>query len=196
MRDLGMSPEEPVQAPSGDRRASVRAYSYDGPGADRGGFDNGGGVVRLRVHHRRGHPGIRPKFPPTRGDERLHHTSPATSGRPGIQAALIRRPKEGGQLPTCGSTWRAARWCSCRGQFRHGRPRTGEQNQTADARTPSPPKTQTGVMSRWPLRCSFSETKPYCVTLYWWCAGQASRRDHRVCFRLGVIPQKSRDPMR
>jgi len=155
MRDLGMSPEELAKRRPGIVYASVRAYSYDGPWADRGGFD----MEALCVTGFTTEEGTpeQPKFPPTTV---MNDFIAGYLGAAGIQAALIRRAKEGGSYHVRVNLARCAMWFMSLGKFDTDVPGTGEQNQllapdTITAQTPY------GEYVRLAPPTQFSETKPY-----------------------------------
>ena len=155
MRDLGMSPEELAKRRPGIVYASVRDYSYDGPWADRGGFD----MEALCVTGFTTEEGTpeQPKFPPTTV---MNDFIAGYLGAAGIQAALIRRAKEGGSYHVRVNLARCAMWFMSLGKFDTDVPGTGEQNQllapdTITAQTPY------GEYVRLAPPMQFSETKPY-----------------------------------
>jgi crotonobetainyl-CoA:carnitine CoA-transferase CaiB-like acyl-CoA transferase len=155
MRDLGMSPEELAKRRPGIVYGSVRAYSYDGPWADRGGFD----MEALCVTGFTTEEGTpeQPKFPPTTV---MNDFIAGYLGAAGIQAALIRRAKEGGSYHVRVNLARCAMWFMSLGKFDTDVPGTGEQNQllapdTITAQTPY------GEYVRLAPPTQFSETKPY-----------------------------------
>src|SRR6476620_166742 len=155
MRDLGMSPEELPKRRPGIVCASVRAYSYDGPWADRGGFDREALFV-TGFTTEEGTP-EQPKFPPT---PVMNDFIAGYLGAAGIQAALIRRPKEGGSYHVRVNLARCAMWFMSLGKFDTDVPGTGEQNQllTPDTITAQTPY---GEYVRLAPPVQFSETKPY-----------------------------------
>jgi crotonobetainyl-CoA:carnitine CoA-transferase CaiB-like acyl-CoA transferase len=153
--DLGLSPEELAARRPGIVCASARCYSYDGPWADRGGFDMEAlcvsGFTTLE-----GTP-EQPKFPPTYV---MNDFIAGYAGAAGIQAALIRRAKEGGSYHVRVNLARCAMWFNSLGTFDTDVPGTGEQNQilapdTITAQTPY------GELFRLAPPVQFSETKPY-----------------------------------
>jgi crotonobetainyl-CoA:carnitine CoA-transferase CaiB-like acyl-CoA transferase len=153
--DLGMSPEELAARRPGIVYASARAYSFDGPWADRGGFDMEAlcvsGFATLE-----GTP-EQPKFPVTNV---MNDFIAGYIGAAGVQAALIRRAKEGGSYHVRINLARCAMWFNSLGTFDTDVPGTGEQNQllapdTITAQTPY------GEYVRLAPPVQFSETKPY-----------------------------------
>jgi len=153
--DLGMSPEELATRRPGIVYASARAYSYDGPWADRGGFDMEAlcvsGFATLE-----GTP-EQPKFPPTYV---MNDFIAGYLGAAGIQAALIRRAKEGGSYHVRVNLARCAMWFNSLGTFDTDVPGTGEQHQllAPDSITAQTPY---GELVRLAPPVQFSETKPY-----------------------------------
>jgi crotonobetainyl-CoA:carnitine CoA-transferase CaiB-like acyl-CoA transferase len=71
--NLGLSPEELAARRPGIVYASARCFSYDGPWANRAGFDME--ALCHRVHHRRGHPRSA-RVPSDPRHERLHRRLP------------------------------------------------------------------------------------------------------------------------
>jgi crotonobetainyl-CoA:carnitine CoA-transferase CaiB-like acyl-CoA transferase len=153
--DLGLSPEELAARRPGIVYASAQCYSYDGPWAERGGFDMEAlcvtGFTTLE-----GTP-EQPKFPPTFV---MNDFVAGYLGAAGIQAALIRRAKEGGSYHVRVNLARCAMWFNSLGTFDTAEPGTGKQNQllapdTITAQTPY------GEYVRLAPPVQFSETKPY-----------------------------------
>jgi len=153
--DLGLSPEELAARRPGIVYASAQCYSYDGPWAERGGFDMEAlcvtGFTTLE-----GTP-EQPKFPPTFV---MNDFVAGYLGAAGIQAALIRRAKEGGSYHVRVNLARCAMWFNSLGTFETDVPGTGEQNQllapdTITAQTPY------GEYVRLAPPVQFTETKPY-----------------------------------
>jgi len=153
--DLGLSPEELAARRPGIVYASAQCYSYDGPWAERGGFDMEAlcvtGFTTLE-----GTP-EQPKFPPTFV---MNDFVAGYLGAAGIQAALIRRAKEGGSYHVRVNLARCAMWFNSLGTFDTDVPGTGEQNQllapdTITAQTPY------GEYVRLAPPVQFTETKPY-----------------------------------
>jgi crotonobetainyl-CoA:carnitine CoA-transferase CaiB-like acyl-CoA transferase len=153
--DLGLSPEELAGRRPGIVYASARPYSYDGPWADRGGFD----MEALAVSGFTTLEGTpeQPKFPPTYV---MNDFIAGYCGAAGVQAALIRRAKEGGSYHVRVNLARCAMFFNSLGTFDTDVPGTGEQNQvlapdTITAQTPY------GEYIRLAPPVQFSETKPY-----------------------------------
>jgi crotonobetainyl-CoA:carnitine CoA-transferase CaiB-like acyl-CoA transferase len=153
--DLGLSPEELAARRPGIVYASAQCYSYDGPWAERGGFDMEAlcvtGFTTLE-----GTP-EQPKFPPTFV---MNDFVAGYLGAAGIQAALIRRAREGGSYHVRVNLARCAMWFNSLGTFDTDEPGTGKQNQllapdTITAQTPY------GELVRLAPPVQFSETKPY-----------------------------------
>ena len=115
--DLGMSPEELAARRPGIIYASGKAFSHDGPWANRG--RNGhGSTVRHWVHHRRRHPGTA-EVPADQGDERLHRRLHRRRGHPGRADP----PGQGGrQLPCAGQPGPLRDVVHVPGHLRQGRP--------------------------------------------------------------------------
>jgi crotonobetainyl-CoA:carnitine CoA-transferase CaiB-like acyl-CoA transferase len=153
--NLGLSPEELAVRRPGIVYASARPYSYDGPWAERGGFD----MEALCVSGFTTEEGTpeEPKFPPTLV---MNDFIAGYLGAAGIQAALIRRATEGGSYHVRVNLARCAMWFNSLGTFDTAEPGTGEQNQllapdTITAQTPY------GEYVRLAPPTQFSETKPY-----------------------------------
>ena len=154
--NLGLSPEELAARRPGIVYASARAYSYDGPWADRGGFD----MEALCVTGFTTEEGTpeEPKFPPTLV---MNDFVAGYLGAAGIQAAMIRRATEGGSYHVRVNLARCAMWFNSLGIFDKNAPApTGKQNQllapdTITAQTPY------GELFRLAPPVQFSETKPY-----------------------------------
>jgi crotonobetainyl-CoA:carnitine CoA-transferase CaiB-like acyl-CoA transferase len=147
--DLGLSPEELAARRPGIVYASAECYSYDGPWAERGGFDTGFTTLEGTPEQ--------PKFPPTFV---MNDFVAGYLGAAGIQAALIRRAKEGGSYHVRVNLARCAMWFNSLGTFDTAEPGTGTQNQllapdTITAQTPY------GELVRLAPPVQFSETKPY-----------------------------------
>jgi crotonobetainyl-CoA:carnitine CoA-transferase CaiB-like acyl-CoA transferase len=153
--DLGLSPDELAARRPGIVYASARCYSYDGPWSDRGGFDMEALCV-TGFTTEEGSP-EQPKFPPTYV---MNDFIAGYVGAAGIQAALIRRAKEGGSYHVRVNLARCAMWFMSLGTFGTDVPGTGEQHQllapdTITAQTPY------GEYVRLAPPTQFSETKPY-----------------------------------
>ena len=154
--NLGLSPEELAARRPGIVYASARCYSYDGPWDNRAGFD----MEALCVTGFTTEEGTpeRPAFPPTHV---MNDYIAGYLGAAGIQAALIRRAKEGGSYHVRVNLARCAMWFMSLGKFDKNAPTpTGEQHQilvpdTITAQTPY------GELVRLAPPVKFSETKPY-----------------------------------
>ena len=155
MAKLGLSPEELAARRPGIVYASVKAYSHDGPWANRAAFDMEAlcvtGFTTLE-----GTP-EQPQFPVTNV---MNDFIAGYIGAAGVQAALIRRAKEGGSYHVRINLARCAMWFNSLGTFDTDVPGTGEQNQllapdTITAQTPY------GEYVRLAPPVQFSETKPY-----------------------------------
>jgi crotonobetainyl-CoA:carnitine CoA-transferase CaiB-like acyl-CoA transferase len=153
--DLGLSPEELAARRPGIVYASAQCYSYDGPWAERGGFDMEAlcvtGFTTLE-----GTP-EQPKFPPTYV---MNDFVAGYLGAAGIQAALIRRAKEGGSYHVRVNLARCAMWFNSLGTFDTDVPGSGEENQPLAPDTITV-QTPYGEYSRLAPPVEFSETKPY-----------------------------------
>ncbi|MDT5319259.1 MAG: hypothetical protein QOD88_1781, partial [Mycobacterium sp.] len=154
--NLGLSPEELAARRPGIVYASARCYTYDGPWANRAGFDMEALCV-TGFTTEEGTPG-RPAFPPTHV---MNDYIAGYLGAAGIQAALIRRAKEGGSYHVRVNLARCAMWFMSLGTFDKNAPApTGEQHQilgpdTITAQTPY------GELVRLAPPVKFSETKPH-----------------------------------
>jgi crotonobetainyl-CoA:carnitine CoA-transferase CaiB-like acyl-CoA transferase len=154
--NLGLSPEELAARRPGIVYASARCYSYDGPWANRAGFDMEALCV-TGFTTEEGTPD-RPAFPPTHV---MNDYIAGYLGAAGIQAALIRRAKEGGSYHVRVNLARCAMWFMSLGKFDKNAPAgTGKQHQillpdTITAQTPY------GELVRLAPPVKFSETKPY-----------------------------------
>ena len=128
---------------------------------------------------RRRHPGTA-EVPPTKV---MNDYIAGYIGAAGIQAALIRRAKEGGSYHVRVNLARCAMWFMSLGTVDKDAPvPTGEQHQllapdTITAQTPY------GELVRLAPPVQFSETKPYWRDPVSWCAGQAAGMDNQL--RLG-----------
>jgi len=153
---LGLSPEELASRRPGIVYASARCYTYDGPWANRAGFDMEALCV-TGFTTEEGSPD-KPAFPPTHV---MNDYIAGYLGAAGIQAALIRRAKEGGSYHVRVNLARCAMWFMSLGMFDKNAPApTGEQHQllapeTVTAQTPY------GELVRLAPPVQFSETKPY-----------------------------------
>ena len=122
---LGLSPEELAARRPGIVYASARCYTYDGPWANRAGFD----MEALCVTGFTTEEGTpeEPKFPPTHV---MNDYIAGYLGAAGIQAALIRRAKEGGSYHVRVNLARAAMFFMSLGTFDKNAPApAGEQHQ-------------------------------------------------------------------
>jgi crotonobetainyl-CoA:carnitine CoA-transferase CaiB-like acyl-CoA transferase len=154
--DLGLSPEELAARRPGIVYASGRCFSYDGPWANRAGFD----MEALCVSGFTTEEGTpdQPAFPPTKV---MNDFIAGYLGAAGIQAALIRRAKEGGSYHVRVNLARCAMWFMSLGTFDRNAPApNGDQHQilapdTITAQTPY------GELVRLAPPVKFSETKPY-----------------------------------
>ncbi len=154
--DLGLSPEELAARRPGIIYASDKAFSHEGPWANRAGFD----MEALAVTGFATEEGTpeQPKFPPTHV---MNDFIAGYIGAAGIQAALIRRAKEGGSYHVRVNLARCAMWFMSLGTFDKDAPvPAGEQHQllapdTITAQTPY------GELVRLAPPVQFSETKPY-----------------------------------
>jgi crotonobetainyl-CoA:carnitine CoA-transferase CaiB-like acyl-CoA transferase len=153
--NLGLSPEELAARRPGIVYASARCYSYDGPWANRAGFD----MEALCVTGFTTEEGTpeRPAFPPTHV---MNDYIAGYLGAAGIQAALIRRAKEGGSYHVRVNLARCAMWFMSLGKFDKNAPTpTGKQHQilAPDSITAQTPY---GELVRLAPPVKFSETKP------------------------------------
>jgi hypothetical protein len=154
--NLGLSPDELAARRPGIVYASARCYTYDGVWANRAGFD----MEALCVTGFATEEGTvdRPQFPPTHV---MNDFIAGYLGAAGIQAALIRRAREGGSYHVRVNLARCAMWFRSLGTFDKNAPApTGEQHQirppdTITAQTPY------GELVRLAPPVEFSETKPY-----------------------------------
>jgi crotonobetainyl-CoA:carnitine CoA-transferase CaiB-like acyl-CoA transferase len=154
--NLGLSPEELAARRPGIVYASARCFSYDGPWANRAGFD----MEALCVTGFTTEEGTRdrPAFPPTHV---MNDYIAGYLGAAGIQAALIRRAREGGSYHVRVNLARCAMWFMSLGTFDKNAPAgTGKQHQilVPDAITAPTPY---GELVRLAPPVKFSETKPY-----------------------------------
>ena len=153
---LGLSPEELAARRPGIVYASARCYTYDGPWANRAGFD----MEALCVTGFTTEEGTpeEPKFPPTHV---MNDYIAGYLGAAGIQAALIRRAKEGGSYHVRVNLARAAMFFMSLGTFDKDAPApAGEQHQilVPDSITAQTPY---GELVRLAPPVQFSETKPH-----------------------------------
>jgi hypothetical protein len=168
--NLGLSPEELAARRPGIVYASARCYAYDGPWDKRAGFDMEAlcvtGFTTEDVTPER------PAFPPTHV---MNDYIAGYLGAAGIQAALIRRAKEGGSYHVRVALARCAMWFMSLGKFDNNAPSpTGDQHEIL-ARKPLRLKRHTGNSSGSPHRSSSLKPSPFGKTPYWWCGGQARR---------------------
>jgi crotonobetainyl-CoA:carnitine CoA-transferase CaiB-like acyl-CoA transferase len=153
---LGLSPEELAARRPGIVYASARCYTYDGPWANRAGFDMEALCV-TGFTTEEGTPD-QPAFPPTHV---MNDYIAGYLGAAGIQAALIRRAKEGGSYHVRVNLARAAMFFMSLGTFdKNASAPAGEQHQilvpdTITAQTPY------GELVRLAPPVKFSETKPH-----------------------------------
>lgn len=153
MSNLGFSPQELAERRPGTIYCSVRCYGYDGPWANRGGFDMEALCVSGFTFEE-GTPD-RPKFPPTMV---MNDFIAGYLGAAGVTAALIRRAREGGSYHVKICLTRNAMWYPTLGVFdRNNIDRTGEEHQllTPDTITRQTPY---GELYRLAPPVQFSET--------------------------------------
>ena len=153
MADLGFSPQQLAEARPGIIYCSVRCYGYDGPWANRGGFDMEALCVSGFTEIQ-GTPD-RPMFPPTKV---MNDYIAGYMGAAGVTAALIRRAQEGGSYHVKICLTRNAMWYPTLGIFdRDQYPMAGEEHQLL------PPDTMTrqtpyGELYRLAPPVQFSQT--------------------------------------
>src|SRR5271168_304163 len=156
MSNLGLSPQELAAHRLRIIYVSGRCYSYDGPWAHRGGFDmealcSSGFTIEEGTLDR-------PAFPPTKI---MNDYIAGYIGAAGIQAALIRRAKEGGSYHVRVNLTRCAMWFMSLGMLeRDAIHAVGEEHQllkpdTITANTPH------GELVRLAPPVKFSETNGY-----------------------------------
>jgi crotonobetainyl-CoA:carnitine CoA-transferase CaiB-like acyl-CoA transferase len=124
LANMGFSPDALAAARPGIIYCSVRAYGYDGPWANRGGFD----MEALCVSGFTENEGTRdrPKFPPT---SVMNDFIAGYMGAAGVTAALIRRAREGGSYHVKICLTRNAMWYPTLGLFdRNHIDMTGEEH--------------------------------------------------------------------
>jgi crotonobetainyl-CoA:carnitine CoA-transferase CaiB-like acyl-CoA transferase len=154
--DLGLSPEELAARRPGIIYASCRCFTYDGPWANRAGFDMEALCV-TGFTTEEGSP-EQPAFPPTHV---MNDYIAGYVGAAGIQAALIRRARDGGSYHVRVNLARCAMWFMSLGTFDKNAPiPVGEEHQllapdTITAQTPY------GELLRLAPPVTFSETKPH-----------------------------------
>jgi hypothetical protein len=112
LANLGFSPQQLADVRPGTIYCSVRGYGYDGPWANRGGFD----MEALCVSGFTVNEGTfdRPMFPPTKV---MNDFIAGYMGAAGVTAALIRRAREGGSYHVKVCLTRNAMWYSTLGLF-------------------------------------------------------------------------------
>jgi crotonobetainyl-CoA:carnitine CoA-transferase CaiB-like acyl-CoA transferase len=153
--NLGLSPEELAARRPGIVYASARCYTYDGPWANRAGFD----MEALCVTGFTTEEGTAesPAFPPTHV---MNDYIAGYLGAAGIQAALIRRAKEGGSYHVRVNLARCAMWFMSLGKVdKNAQMPAGDKHRllapdTITAQTPY------GELVRLAPPVEFSETKP------------------------------------
>lgn len=156
LTNLGFSPQELAARRPGTIYCSVRCYGYDGPWANRGGFDMEALCVSGFTFDE-GTPD-QPKFPPTKV---MNDFIAGYLGAAGVTAALIRRAREGGSYHVKICLTRNAMWYPTLGMFgRNELDFTGEEHQLL------PPETITrqtpyGELYRLAPPVQFSETPGY-----------------------------------
>jgi crotonobetainyl-CoA:carnitine CoA-transferase CaiB-like acyl-CoA transferase len=154
--NLGFSPQQLAEERPGIVYCSVRCYGYDGPWANRGGFD----MEALCVSGFTDIEGTadRPMFPPTKV---MNDCIAGYMGAAGVTAALIRRAREGGSYHVKICLTRNAMWYPTLGIFdRDQIEMAGEEHQLL------PPETMTrqtpyGEVYRLAPPVHFSETSGY-----------------------------------
>jgi crotonobetainyl-CoA:carnitine CoA-transferase CaiB-like acyl-CoA transferase len=154
--DLGLSPEELAARRPGIIYASDKCYSHEGPWADRAGFD----MEALCVTGFAAEEGTpeHPLFPPTHV---MNDFIAGYCGAAGIQAALIRRAKEGGSYHVRVNLARCAMWFMSLGTVdNEASPPTGEKHQLLEPDTITA-QTPYGELVRLAPPVKFSETKPH-----------------------------------
>jgi crotonobetainyl-CoA:carnitine CoA-transferase CaiB-like acyl-CoA transferase len=156
LSNLGFSPQELADRRPGTIYCSVRCYGYDGPWANRGGFDMEALCVSGFTFEE-GTPD-QPKFPPTKV---MNDFIAGYLGAAGVTAALIRRAREGGSYHVKICLTRNAMWYPTLGIF--GR---NELNFTGEEYQLLPPETITrqtpyGEVYRLAPPVQFSETPGY-----------------------------------
>jgi crotonobetainyl-CoA:carnitine CoA-transferase CaiB-like acyl-CoA transferase len=153
LANLGFSPQQLAEARPGIIYCSVRGYGYDGPWANRGGFDMEALCVSGFTENE-GTPD-RPMFPPTKV---MNDFIAGYMGAAGVTAALIRRAREGGSYHVKICLTRNAMWYPTLGLFdRSDIDTTGEEHRLL------PPETMTrmtpyGEVFRLAPPVDFSET--------------------------------------
>ena len=153
LANLGFSPQQLAEARPGIIYCSVRGYGYDGPWANRAGFD----MEALCVSgftETEGTPD-RPKFPPTKV---MNDFIAGYMGAAGVTAALIRRAREGGSYHVKICLTRNAMWYPTLGVFdRNNVDMSGEEHQLREPETITR-QTPYGEVFRLAPPVEFSET--------------------------------------
>ncbi len=156
MANMGFSPEELAERRPGTIYCSVRCYGYDGPWANRGGFDMEALCVSGFTFVE-GTPD-RPKFPPTMV---MNDFIGGYLGAAGVTAALIRRAREGGSYHVKISLTGNAMWYPTLGVFdKNHLDFSGEEHQLQEPDTITRP-TPYGELYRLAPPVKFSETPGY-----------------------------------
>jgi CoA transferase family III len=152
--DLGFSPQALAERRPGIIYCSIRCYGYDGPWANRGGFDMEALCVSGFAFEE-GTPD-RPKFPPTKV---MNDFIAGYMGAAGVTAALIRRAREGGSYHVKICLTRNAMWYPTLGVFEPNEvdDLTGEQHQLLQPDTITR-QTPYGEVYRLAPPVQFSET--------------------------------------
>src|SRR5262249_5859021 len=154
--NLGFSPQELAERRPGIIYCSVRGYGYDGPWANRAGFDMEALCVSGFTFDE-GTPD-RPKFPPTKV---MNDFIAGYLGAAGVTAALIRRAEEGGSYHGKICLTRNAMWDQTLVLFDRRRSEsTGEEYQSPAPATTTR-KTLYGELSRRAPPVQFSVTPGY-----------------------------------
>ena len=153
MSNLGFSPQELAARRPGIIYCSIRCYGYDGPWANRGGFDMEALCVSGFTFNE-GTPD-RPKLPPTYV---MNDYIAGYLGAAGVTAALIRRAREGGSYHVKICLTRNAMWYPTLGLFRRGDlDMSGERHKLLAPDT-IVKKTPYGELMRLAPAVNFSET--------------------------------------
>src|SRR6516162_4455191 len=183
--NLGFSPQQLAEERPGIIYCSVRCYGYDGPWANRGGFDMEALCVSGFTFVE-GTPD-RPKFPPTMV---MNDFIAGYLGAAGVTAALIRRAREGGSYHVKICLTRNAMWYQTLGVFDRDRSEfTGEEYQllapdTITRQTPfgelyrlAPPVQFSATPGDWedPILVVGGSSKPE-----WRSASQAHRKKRKA----------------
>lgn len=156
LSNLGFSPQELASRRPGIIYCSVRCYGYDGPWANRAGFDMEALCVSGFTFNE-GTPD-RPRLPPTTV---MNDYIAGYMGAAGVTAALIRRAREGGSYHVKICLTRNAMWYPRLGLLsRSDRELRGEQNQLLQPDTVTRP-TPYGELHRLAPPVTFSETAGY-----------------------------------